>query len=192
MIFALELLLLLLPASLVVAVPSWGGILGSRPQISIGSLVPGASFIEALGQGISYEHYRPKYLSIQAPERGLAGSAVIHENPSPPLFFINNQQLWQVTNATSMLHVNVLNVTNSDAHPAPLKLELGENTDGISGGVWRWRGTKLHFDLGTQTNKGLYFSCPMKDGSQAVYTSLHDMPAPEGCSFKTLHSFVNR
>lgn len=67
MILALELVLLFLSSGiLVLCVPSWDGGYGTRPQSSIGNIVPGASFIEALGAGVSYEKYTPKYLSINA------------------------------------------------------------------------------------------------------------------------------
>jgi len=191
MFLILEIALLVLSAHIASALPSWSGGYGTRPQIAIGSLVPGASFVEALGHGISYEQYRPKYLSVNA-ETGLPGAAIIYENPSPPLFFITNQELWQVTNHTSMLRVNVMNVTVSDVHPAPLMLDLSEEADGVEGGVWRWRGTKLHYDLGTRSNDGLFFWCGADSIAPGVYMSLDPMPVPNGCKFTTLHSFVQR
>ena len=51
------------------ALPQWDGFWGGSPQISIGSLVPGATVIEAIEGGIDLSQYRPKYLSIPA-ERG--------------------------------------------------------------------------------------------------------------------------
>lgn len=65
-----------------------------------------------------------------------------------------------------------MNVTSDPAHPAPYKLELSENSEGTQGGVWRWRGTMLHFDLGKQTNQGLYFSCQTTEGTRGVYMTL--------------------
>ncbi|KAH8118690.1 hypothetical protein DFH11DRAFT_1502254 [Phellopilus nigrolimitatus] len=187
--------LILSLAPLALGMPSWDAGFGTRPQVSIGNLVPGASVIEAIGEGITYETYKPKYLSVAAP-KGVPGSAAIYEDLSPPLFFINNQQLWQPMNTTSILRVNVLNVTGVDEagqpHPAPLKLEIGERAEGLVNGVWRWRGTKLFFDLGKRSNKGLYFSCQTKNGMRAVYTALDDMPAPPGCKYTTLHSFTSR
>lgn len=161
-----------------------------QTQTSIGNIVPGASFIEAIGSGISYEQYRPKYLSVAAEKGhesdpdlptlnaqflnwiGVPGPAVVHENLSPPLFYIYQQQLWQLTNQTSILRVNVLNTTDVEGHFAPLKLELGEKKEGVSGGIWRWRGTMLHYDLGQKSNKGLYYSCESKSGMRGVYMSI--------------------
>ena len=97
---------------------------------------------------------------------------MIFENNSPPLFFINQQQLWQLTNQTAILRVNVLNVTDDAAHPGPLKLELAEDAGGVTGGVWRWRGTKLYYDLGPRTNGGLFFACRTRSGTRGVYTAL--------------------
>ncbi|EJD01499.1 uncharacterized protein FOMMEDRAFT_169608 [Fomitiporia mediterranea MF3/22] len=176
------------------ALPQWDGGCATQPHSSIGSLVPGATVIEAISEGIDYRQYRPKYLSIPT-TKGVAGPATIFENTSPPLFYIHNGQLWQPTNLTSILRVNVLNVTatndsSGSPHPAPLKIELGEDAKGLDG-TWRWRGTKLFFDYGKRTNNGLYFSCPTRNG-RAVYTSLDSMPAPPGCKFMTLHSFAER
>lgn len=48
-------------------IPSWDGGFGTRPQVAIGTLVPGSTAIEAVEAGISTEKYRPKYLSVTAP-----------------------------------------------------------------------------------------------------------------------------
>ena len=141
---------------------------------------------------------------------GIPGQAVIFENPSPPLFYINKNQLWQLTNQTSILRVNVHNVTGEATHPVPYKLALGSKPEGVTGGTWRWRGTMLYFDLGSKTNHGLYFSCQLRDGTRGVYIALepyvlsciclrmsliiivHRMDAPEGCKFTTIHSFIRK
>ena len=70
---------------------------------------------------------------------GVDAPAAVYEDTSPPLFFIHNRQLWQPVNTTSVLRVNVRNVstetTNSDRgmliHPAPLKLELSNERGGV-------------------------------------------------------------
>lgn len=193
MFFVLEILLLVSTAFFASAMPSWDAAYGARPQVSIGNLVPGATLIEALGHGISFDQYKPKYLSIAAPAKGtrsaiavcaaletemsmpgLPGDAVIYENRSPPLFYINKGQLWQMTNQTSILRVNVVNVTDSALDPLPLKLEVGETKKGISGGEWHWRGTMLFYDLGSQSNKGLFYNCRLTNGKKAVYLSLEE------------------
>ncbi|KLO19957.1 hypothetical protein SCHPADRAFT_924225 [Schizopora paradoxa] len=186
-----QIIYVLVLISAVACVPSWDGFIGARPQASIGNLVPGASFIESLGSGISFERYKPKYLVTDAP-KGVAGSLLVQDHTAPPLFYINNQQLWQLNNQTSILRVNVMNVTDVPGHPAPLKLEISDEEDGLQYGVWRWRGTKLHYDLGKLSNDGVWLKCQTKGGKPGIYTSLIPGPAPEGCSFTTLHSFVNR
>ena len=179
--------------TLTVAMPSWvgggwmDGYAGLR-QSSIGNIVPAASFIEAIVSGVNpNQRYRPKYLGVGASKglpshlrllkspdnwlrAGVPGPAVIYENPSPPLFFINERQLWQLTNQTSILQMNVIDVTDIAGNPAPLKLEFGDKKEGISEGLWRWRGTMLHYDLGKSTNKGLFFSC----GVRGVYMALEE------------------
>ncbi|KAL5507870.1 hypothetical protein ACEPAH_5488 [Sanghuangporus vaninii] len=188
-VFVLSLIL-----ELAQALPQWDGFWGSSPQISIGSLVPGATVIEAITEGIDSHQYRPKYLSIPA-EKGAPGPAAIFEHNSPPLFYIHNGQLWQPTNLTSILRVNVLNVTSIEQkgiiHPAPLKIEISEEPKGLDG-TWRWSGTKLYFEVGNRSNKGLYFSCVTNGGARALYTALEDMPVPYDCKFTTLHSFSDR
>ena len=102
----------------------------------------------------------------------MPGSAMIYENPNPPLFYVYKDQLWQVTNETYILRVNLMNVTETDDHPLPLKLELDTKPQGIKGGEWRWKGTALYFDLGNESNGGIYFSCKKGHGYQGLYTSL--------------------
>ncbi|KAI5120686.1 hypothetical protein M0805_006975 [Coniferiporia weirii] len=193
-IFWLLAAFLVLVSEQALGIPSWDGGFWTRPQIAIGTLVPGSSPIEALEGGTSPQQYRAKFLSVAA-KKGQPGPAVIVENSQPPLFFINQQKLWQPTNMTSIMHVNVLNVTGIDSagrpHPAPLKLELSDEPGGVDG-TFHWRGSKLHFDLGQRSNKGLYYKCQAKSGVRGVYTSLDDIPAPAGCNFVTLHSFIAR
>ncbi len=66
----IQIIYILLTISAVICIPSWDGFIGARPQASIGNLVPGASFIESLGSGVSFERYKPKYLIADA-ERGV-------------------------------------------------------------------------------------------------------------------------
>lgn len=70
-----------------------------------------------------------------------------------------------------------MNVTGEapSTHPAPLKLEFDSDAKGISGGTFRWRGTKLHYDLGSRTNGGMYYSCKDQNGTVGVYTSLEPL-----------------
>jgi len=75
MFIVLYFLLPLLLALAALALPSWDAGYTSQPTLNIGNLVPGASVIEALGGGISYEQYKPKYLSIAA-ARGVSDCTI--------------------------------------------------------------------------------------------------------------------
>ena len=102
----------------------------------------------------------------------MPGPAFIFKHPDPPHFFINGGELWQVTNQTSMLQVNVLNVTGTTVSPdLHYKLSMGTKQEGL-GGSWRWRGTMLHYDLGKRTNKGLFYFCQTEGGDWGVFLKL--------------------
>ena len=107
----------------------------------------------------------------------MPGPAAIFEHNAPPPFYIHNGQLWQPTNLTSILRANVLNVTSIEQkgiiQPAPLKIELSEEAKGIDG-TWRWQGTKLYFESGNRSNRGLYFSCVTNGGARGLYTALEE------------------
>ena len=45
-------------------IPSWDGGWGWQPQLTISSLVPGSTVIEAINEGIDPGTYTPKYLSV--------------------------------------------------------------------------------------------------------------------------------
>lgn len=66
MFWIAQLFVLILCFISVLGIPSWDGGFGTQPTTSIGSLVPGAGCLEALGP-VSHEQYRPKYLSVTAP-----------------------------------------------------------------------------------------------------------------------------
>ncbi|KDQ64496.1 hypothetical protein JAAARDRAFT_228050 [Jaapia argillacea MUCL 33604] len=169
--------------SLVFGVPTWEG----TSQRSIGSLVPGASPIEALGEMVPGQWPSPKYLSVPNPP-GVPGNVSVYPNPSPPYFFVRNDQLWQITNDTSILAVNVVNTTG--VADVPLKLMVGKKRSGITNGSWRWRGTMLYYEQGSNSNQGVYYVCIEKTGHSGVYMFLKPSPTPSGCSLVTLHSFT--
>ncbi|THH19781.1 hypothetical protein EW146_g1454 [Bondarzewia mesenterica] len=183
MYFCTLLLFTLAFAVVVSGMPTWQGF-SSRE--SMGSLVPGAAAIEAMG--LPWE--RPYYLSVTAP-RGLPGNATITYMPEPPLFFVNHDQLFQYTNDSHILNVNVVNTTASNEDPMPYKIVLGNKRAGLLDTVWRWRGILLHFDHGGQTNQGLYYSCLNKAGIWNVYMFLQPTPTPDGCNIVTMSSFAH-
>ncbi|KAH7929441.1 hypothetical protein BV22DRAFT_1080897 [Leucogyrophana mollusca] len=182
-----RLIFLLSFVSLVLGIPTWENL---NTRQALGTLVPGASFLEALGPVRRAQHADdPKYLSVNAP-RGSPGRAVVKQDTSPPMFYINHDQLWQYQNETYIFPVNVVNSTLTA--DAPLQVTVGEKQGGLSGGRWRWRGTMLYYDLGKKTNQGLFYTCQDKSGAHGVFMFLDPSPTPKGCEIITIHSFVRR
>ncbi|KIJ70570.1 hypothetical protein HYDPIDRAFT_172360 [Hydnomerulius pinastri MD-312] len=180
--------LLLSVLNVAVSIPTWENL---NNRDAIGSLVPGAGFLEALGpvRRVNPDSHRPNYLSVNAP-RGSPGQAIIKQDSSPPMFFINHDTLWQYHNETYIYPVNVVNSTLTA--DAPLQLIVSEKQGGLTGGHWRWRGTMLYFDLGKKTNQGLYYTCQDKTGKFGVFMFLDPSPTPKGCEIITIHSFNRR
>ncbi|EIN10739.1 hypothetical protein PUNSTDRAFT_132812 [Punctularia strigosozonata HHB-11173 SS5] len=107
--------------STTLAIPTWEGY-ASRDSVT--SLVPGAGFVQAIGPKYRGEDVNqkapPKYLTVSG-DKGLGGGAIAYYDPAPPMFFINprDNQLYQVVNETTILNVNVVNVTATATSPAP-------------------------------------------------------------------------
>lgn len=59
--------------------------------------------------------------------------------------------------ANDRLHHVYTTASNTDE---PLQLVIGEHQDAVHGGRWRWADTRLMYDLGTRTNRGLFYTCP--------------------------------
>ena len=80
----------------------------------------------------------------------------------PPLFYVNQRQLWLLVNETTVFPVNMHNVTG-DYHPdLPFQLVLGKKVEGVQGGEWRWQQTSLIYDLpgvNDPSTHGLFFHC---------------------------------
>ena len=59
-------------------------------------------------------------------------------------------------------------------HPRhlPLQLVVGDRTGGVSGGRWRWQGTRLFYENGEQTNQGLFYSCADVNGLNGLFLFL--------------------
>ncbi|EGN93046.1 hypothetical protein SERLA73DRAFT_79089 [Serpula lacrymans var. lacrymans S7.3] len=171
----------------VLSIPVWENI---NNRESLGSLVSGTSYLEAMGSvRRTQQTHKPNYLSIDAP-KGSTGHAIIKQDPMPPLFFINHHQLWQYQNESYIFPVNVINSTLTA--DAPLQLSVGKKREGLAGGLWRWRGTMLYYDQGDKSNKGAYLSCLDKSGARGVFMFLDSSPTPRGCETITIHSFVRK
>ncbi|KAK7049528.1 hypothetical protein VNI00_005559 [Paramarasmius palmivorus] len=166
--------------ALVQSFPTWGG------QITMGSLVPGAAYIEA--KSAHRSGTTPRHLDTSIP--GTFGNlSIVPDNRlPPPLFYINQNHLWQFANASAIFHVNIVNTTEV-VHPTgqvPLQLTLDTKRKGITNGSFRWRGDMLHYDIGGATNGGVYYHCPTADGGRLIMF-LKGVPTPQGCYFFTLH-----
>jgi len=101
--------------------------------------------------------------------------------------------MWQLNNETSILPMNVLNITRTT--DGPLKLAVGADKKTreyvVSGGLWTWEGTMLHYDNPSVggTNRGTYYSCVGTDElPDGLYMFLKPSSAPRGCQVITLHS----
>ncbi|KZV81175.1 hypothetical protein EXIGLDRAFT_844829 [Exidia glandulosa HHB12029] len=113
---------------------------------------------------------------------GLDGTAMVTQadiGGTPPLFYIapGSSQLMLFVNATTLLHVNVVNNTSPEkwtrGHPAhvnydpemqpiplsplqiPLQIAFSRKAEGIRTGEWSWLGTLLRFELPPSATKAL-------------------------------------
>jgi len=176
------LFVLICSLGLIAAVPTWEGMNGRN---SIGSLIPGASYIEALGPGAVGSF--ANHLSPHTP--GEFGNITISvDSKAPPMFFINKNQLWLLVNETAVYPVNMRNTTGT--HELPLQLTVGKKKEGITNGIWNWKSTMLFYDTPAgRSNDGLFFNCLTANGLRNVFTSLVPVRPPDDCSIMTLHSF---
>ncbi|EIW76107.1 hypothetical protein CONPUDRAFT_76523 [Coniophora puteana RWD-64-598 SS2] len=174
--------------SIVAGIPTWENSI-SR-SVFESPFVPGASILEVLGpMRRTRQADDPKYLGVGAPH-GYTGRAVVQKEPLPPLFFINQNQLWQYNNESYIYPVNVVNSTLTA--DAPLQLTIDDKQKGING-RWRWAGSSLQYDYSDKTNRGVYYTCQDKSGLKGVYMFL-DMPKvqPHGCEVVTIHGFMRQ
>ncbi|KAJ3488694.1 hypothetical protein NLI96_g2663 [Meripilus lineatus] len=188
----LALVSILAVISTVFSIPVFEGI--SAWSSSIGSLVPGVTVIEAIGSGGTDPlTYVPLYMSTEGP-RGSPGNVSVTRDPSPPLFYIANNELYHFHNESTILPIQVHNSTQSAKLPLQLTIGDGEATGKLSrrtivpGGNWRWQGTMLRYDQGT-TSTPLFFSCQDANGLMGLFLHPKPSPTPEGCTAFTLHSF---
>ncbi|KAI0068711.1 hypothetical protein BV25DRAFT_1986293 [Artomyces pyxidatus] len=169
----------------VLGIPTWETF---SSRASIGSLVPGSSVIEALG---GYEV--PQVLSLSAPP-GVAGNVTItmrrrSRSSDLALFFLHHNRLFQFTNETSILNVNVLNTTAVEGEPMPYKLAVSPKREGLRDAMFRWRGTLLHYELGNGPDQTFFYVCKNASGETGIYMLAQADATPPGCTLVTLHSF---
>ncbi|KAJ3869635.1 hypothetical protein EV359DRAFT_76440 [Lentinula novae-zelandiae] len=165
------------------AVPTFEG------QYSIGSLIPGLSSLQALREGHSRKS-APRHLNVRPPD-AIGNLTITSGAVGTPLFYIHRSRLWQYVNETSIHAVNVVNGTEDapGTNQIPLQMMLDEQPGGINGGVWKWQGTMLIYQLGSKNNSGVYYDCMLPKGGRGLLTFLQGVPTPRGCSLLTLHGF---
>ncbi|KAG7096966.1 hypothetical protein E1B28_004363 [Marasmius oreades] len=181
-----SLYILFLWFSLVRSVPLWESATG---QVSINSLVPFATYVEAKGAG--YVEAKTSHLALQTP--GHFGNLTVSPNSyPPPMFYIRNNQLFLYANETSIFNVNVVNTTTM-APPTgefPLQLVVDRKRKGVTNGAWRWMGTMLDYEFEGRNNGGVYYHCSSEGGGRNLVLFLKGVPTPDNCSLVTLHSFM--
>jgi len=171
------------------AVPSWQSF---TSRATLGSLVSGANAIEAVGLPSNKRFF----LSVSGPPGEPSNVTIDTVRKDPPLYFVDRQQLYQWTNDTYILSVNVLNSTTSEEDPMPYKLVLDTEKHGLKGAVWRWRGTDLHVDYLNMSNRGHFYTCKNSAGRIGTYLFLDvvDMDEsstpPQGCYAVKLHTYT--
>ncbi|KAF6762618.1 hypothetical protein DFP72DRAFT_876356 [Ephemerocybe angulata] len=194
----LAVVVLLLSMSLTMAVPWAGGLRSSIASTSGGIM----TYIEAmgphsLGEGIT------RHLSGQAGEPGNVTIGVNVKNPS--IFFVQKNQLYQYINDTTILPVNVYNVTINKA--PPLQLILGKQPDGLKGGSWRFAGSMLYYDFPGRDesflkennpeylkyfrSQGLFYHCAFPNAKSGVFMFYYLQDSGVSCTPFTLHSFMH-
>ncbi|KIY71432.1 hypothetical protein CYLTODRAFT_418825 [Cylindrobasidium torrendii FP15055 ss-10] len=177
------------------AIPAWAGAPG---RTSITSLIPGATYIEVTAPGSRTRGSEPpktSHLALRDPDSvgNLTHVPVSKHNSEPPLFFINRDKLWLYRNESYIFPVNVVNATEQlpdKRDQTPMQLVADTKTSGISGGQWKWRGTRLQYHQGSFSNYGVFYSCPLDAGGSGIFLTLKVMAKPEGCQVINLQSFT--
>ncbi|EAU84779.2 hypothetical protein CC1G_00298 [Coprinopsis cinerea okayama7 len=103
---------------------------------------------------------------------GTIGNLTILPNDRMPvLYYLTKETLWQYVNETTILPVNVHNVTESALkyrHP-PFQLVIGRKIEGIRGS-WRFAGSMLYYEFpGKEETQGLFFKCEPSSGFSGVF-----------------------
>lgn len=114
----------------------------------------------------------------------------MYRNRSPPLFYIHQNQLWHYHNDSTILSVNVHNISGTSTNPGsaqlPLQMIVGPTPDGVPGGRWRWQATMLFYENGAQNNQGLFYSCADVNGLNGMFLFL------QWCVLRSSFSFYRR
>ncbi|KAF8897527.1 hypothetical protein BD779DRAFT_1781972 [Infundibulicybe gibba] len=128
-------LLLLLQALIVAAIPAFDGLSG---RFSVGLLCQALPTYRPWDlfaiMTITHDTFQPKFQvdcffyphprPYSNNHTGQPGNLTVLPNPrTPPLFFINQNQLWQFNNESTIYSVNFVNTTRTAEFPLQLVLE---------------------------------------------------------------------
>ncbi|KAF7776158.1 hypothetical protein Agabi119p4_4551 [Agaricus bisporus var. burnettii] len=155
---------------------------------NMGSLVPGASYVEMMASKHKGNPSIKRYLNTF--DEGAPGNITLWGiSRRPEWFYIRQNKLYQVINSTAIYPVNAHNITGTDGHP--LQLISAENHKGNRYGTWRWQGSMLFYEEGNLNNGGLFYECKLENQGRGpgVFTFLIQSRPPPDCSPLTLHGF---
>ncbi|KZP17279.1 hypothetical protein FIBSPDRAFT_747453 [Athelia psychrophila] len=158
------------------AIPTWEGI-AQRSGFGVTSFIPGATTVEARGS-----HYRRKpendpktngqrdYLHVDT-STGTGKPIVNTVRAPPPLFYLGQNKLYQYTNDSYIIPINVVNSTLTAE--APLLLVVGKGDSSLAGGKWSWVGSLLNYETPNgKKNRGLFYACNDNAGDPGLYMAL--------------------
>jgi hypothetical protein len=115
-------------------------------------------------------------LSVRVACKGIPGNLLVSTEEDPPAFFINGGQLYQVNNISSVLYVNLVNITDKEPWrsqvregevPLPqVRMQLSLKKEGIQG-EWGWVNNILLFRMrgSSENSMGVWWMCNDRDGS---------------------------
>ncbi|TRM67579.1 hypothetical protein BD626DRAFT_564505 [Schizophyllum amplum] len=148
----------------------------SASQTAMNSLAGSLSYIRASFPRTQGSRSWPDHLGTAQP--GASGNVTLVEEP--PLFYIYRHQLYQYTNDTIIQPIHAVNVTGVPNEP--LQLVAGDDARGLTGGQWRWAGTRLMYDHYGRSNRGTYYACAFENGGSGVFMNMQPGKPPKNCS----------
>lgn len=187
-------LFLLWSIRVVVALPALEGFFSRNVM----GAVTGASPIEGLSALRRDDQqnmpYISRHLTTYSDEGIIANLTLLPNFKQPPIYYINKDILWQYINATTILPVNVHNVTisaQSNAHPH-YQIKLGKKVEGVKGS-WRFAGSMLYYDFpGKAETVGLFHKCHPATGWEGIFMYAQQEEPPMGCEPYTFHTWIHQ
>lgn len=97
---------------------------------------------------------------------------MLHKREAAMTFLVSHGNFMQVVNSTTMLYLNVVNITEPNATPTTsshysmptLQVKISPKKEGVRG-FWSWTSLNVvQFALASgQTNHGWFYACPDRD-----------------------------